>query len=266
MSVREVLEAVARGSISVEEAERRLRLLTLEIVGDYARLDVGRELRRGVPEIVLGDVKRVGELVEIIRRKLPAAGRVIVSRVGRRKVEAIIGELKPANYRYEERARILVVYGEGFQPRKTGGRVAVLSGGTADIPVAEEARVVAEEMGCEVRCWYDVGVAALHRAIQAVREALEWGADAMIVAAGREAALASVVASLADVPVVGLPVSVGYGFAGQGLSALASMLQSCPLGLAVVNIDAGVAAGVFAAMVANAVARARAAGSKGGGS
>lgn len=257
MKVREVLEAVSNGSMSVEEAEKRLRLLSLEIVGDYAKLDVGRELRRGVPEVVLGDVKRVDEVVEIVRRKLEAVGRVIVSRVGKRKAEAIIMGVKPARYRYEERARVLVVYDESFEQPKTGGRVAVLSGGTADIPVAEEARVVAEEMGCEVRSWYDIGIAALHRAVQAAREALEWGADVIIVAAGREAALASLVAGLADVPVVGLPVSVGYGFAGQGLSALASMLQSCPLGLAVVNIDAGVAAGVFAAMVANAVSRAR---------
>jgi len=116
---------------------------------------------------------------------------------------------------------------------------------------------MAEEMGCEVKVAYDVGVAALHRALAAVREALEWGADVIVVAAGREAALASLVASLVDVPVVGLPVSVGYGFGGGGLSALASMLQSCPLGLAVVNIDAGVAAGAFAALIANRVARAR---------
>lgn len=257
MELRDVLEAVSRGSMSVEEAARRLRLLTLEVVGDYARLDVGRELRRGIPEVVLGDVKRVEELVEIVSRKLAATGRAIVSRVSRRKAEVLVERIRPASYRYEERARALVLYAEGYRRRETGGRVAILSGGTADIPVAEEARVMAEEMGCEVRCWYDVGVAALHRALQAVGEALSWGADAIIVAAGREAALASLVAGLADVPVVGVPVSVGYGFAGRGLSALASMLQSCPLGLAVVNIDAGIAAGAFAALVANAVARAR---------
>jgi NCAIR mutase (PurE)-related protein len=257
VSLRALLEAVARGELSVEEAERRLRLLAIEAVGDYARLDVGRELRRGVPEVVLGDVKSAEELVGIARRMLESSGRAIISRVSGEKAERVVAEVKPARYRYEGRARMLVLYSEGFKLERTGGRVAILAAGTADVPVAEEARVVAEEMGCEVKTIYDVGVAALHRALAAVREALEWGADAIVVAAGREAALASLVASLVDVPVVGLPVSVGYGFAGGGLSALAAMLQSCPLGLAVVNIDAGVAAGAFAALVANRAAAAR---------
>jgi NCAIR mutase (PurE)-related protein len=256
VSLRALLEAVARGELSVEEAERRLRLTAIEAVGEFARLDVGRELRREVPEIVLGDAKSPDELVDIARRMLESAGRAILSRVSRDKVERVIGEVKPPRYRYEEKARMLVLYADNFKLERTGGRVAILAAGTADVPVAEEARVVAEEMGCEVKTIYDVGIAALHRAISAVKEALEWGADAIVVAAGREAALASLVASLVDAPVVGLPVSVGYGFAGGGLSALAAMLQSCPLGLAVVNIDAGVAAGAFAALIANRVAAA----------
>jgi len=255
--LRALLEAVARGELSVEEAERRLRLLAVESVGDLARLDVGRWLRRGVPEVVLGDAKSSEELVEISRRMLESSGRAIISRVSREKAERVIGEVKPARYRHEERARMLALYSESFKLKKTGGKVAVLAAGTADVPAAEEARVMAEEMGCEVKALYDVGIAALHRALSAVKEALEWGADAIVVAAGREAALASLVASLVDVPVIGLPVSVGYGFAGGGLSALAAMLQSCPLGLAVVNIDAGVAAGAFAALIANRAAAAR---------
>lgn len=257
MDLRSILESVAKGELSVDEAERKLRLLAIDSVGDFARLDVGRGLRRGIPEVVLGDVKGLEELVEIARRMLEASGRAIVSRVSKEVAERVVEELKPPRYRYEGRARMLILYSGDFELEKTGGRVAVLAAGTADVPVAEEARVIAEEMGCETKTFYDVGVAALHRALAAVREALEWGADAIVVAAGREAALASLVASLADVPVVGLPVSVGYGFAGQGLSALAAMLQSCPLGLAVVNIDAGVAAGAFAALIANRVARAR---------
>jgi NCAIR mutase (PurE)-related protein len=257
VSLRALLEAVAKGELSVEEAERRLRLTVVEAIGGFARLDAGRELRRGVPEVVLGDVKDPDELVEIAGRMLEIAGRAILSRVSGDKVERIVQEVKPARYRHEERARMLVLYAENFRLERTGGKVAVLAAGTADVPVAEEARVIAEEMGCEVKTIYDVGIAALHRALAAVKEALEWGADAIVVAAGREAALASLVASLVDAPVVGLPVSVGYGFAGGGLSALAAMLQSCPLGLAVVNIDAGVAAGAFAALIANRVAAAR---------
>ena len=255
--MRALLEAVARGELSVEEAERKLRLAALEIVGDYARLDVGRELRRGVPEVVLGDSKGPEELVEIARRMLESSGRAVISRISEEMAELVIREVKPDRYRHERRARMLVLYSSSFRLERTGGRVAVLAAGTADVPVAEEARVMAEEMGCEVKTFYDVGIAALHRALAAVREALEWGADAIVVAAGREAALASLVASLVDVPVIGLPVSVGYGFAGGGVSALAAMLQSCPLGLAVVNIDAGVAAGAFAALVANRAAAGR---------
>lgn len=257
MSVREILERVARGELGVEEAEKRLRLFSLEVVEGLATLDTGREERRGVPEVILAEGKDEELLVRLAGRMLASEGRAILSRIGEGEAKRVVEAVGPERYRYERRARILVLYGAGHRVERTGGRVAVVSGGAADTPVAEEARVMAEEMGCEVKTFYDVGVAALHRALGAVREVLEWGADAVVVAAGREAALASLVSSLVDVPVVGLPTSVGYGFAGKGVSALSSMLQSCPLGMAVVNIDAGVAAGVFAALIANRVAAAR---------
>lgn len=257
MRLRSILEALVRGEMEVEEAVRRIRLLAIEELEDIARLDVGRELRRGVPEIVLGEGKSREELAEIASRMLSSCERVLISRVSECDASYVVEKAKPHKHRYERLARILALYSEDYKPSRTGGRVAVMSGGTADVRVAEEVRVIVEEMGCDVRTFYDVGIAALQRTLKAVREAMEWGADIIVVVAGREAALASLVAGLVDVPVLGVPVSVGYGFAARGVSALAAMLQSCPLGLAVVNIDAGVAAGVFAAMVANRIASAR---------
>jgi hypothetical protein len=136
--------------------------------------------------------------------------------------------------------------------------VGVITAGTSDIPVAEEAALLCREMGCEVHTGYDVGVAGLHRLFEPLREMLDnQRVDVLIVAAGMDGALPSVVAGLADVPVVGLPTSVGYGVGGDGVAALYSMLQTCAPGMSVVNIDNGIGAGAMAAMVANRVAEAR---------
>jgi hypothetical protein len=136
-------------------------------------------------------------------------------------------------------------------PEKTGGIVAILTAGTADLPAAEEARLIAEEMGCTVRTAYDVGAAGIHRLFPALKSVLD--AHVFVVAAGREGTLPAIVAGLIDRPVIGLPVSSGYGYMGEGRAALASMLQSCSV-LAVVNIDAGFTAGAFAARIATMVA------------
>jgi NCAIR mutase (PurE)-related protein len=135
--------------------------------------------------------------------------------------------------------------------------VGIISAGTSDIPVAEEAAIIAEEMGCQVTCIYDVGVAGLHRLVEPLRNLLSSGVDAIVVAAGMDGALPSVVAGLVPVPVIGLPTSIGYGLGGKGIAALLSMLQTCAPGLSVVNIDNGVGAGTTAALIANRVAQAR---------
>ncbi len=141
--------------------------------------------------------------------------------------------------------------------RSTGGLVGVISAGTSDIPVAEEAALIAEEIGCHVTRIYDVGVAGLHRLMEPLRNLLSNGVDVIIVAAGMDGALPSVVAGLVPVPVIGLPTSIGYGMGGKGVAALLSMLQTCVPGLSVVNIDNGVGAGSTAAIIANRVAQAR---------
>ncbi|RLE88377.1 MAG: phosphoribosylaminoimidazole carboxylase, partial [Thermoprotei archaeon] len=134
-----------------EEAERRIRLLAIEELEQLARLDVSRVMRRGVPEIVLGEGKSHEELRRIASLMLSSAGRAIISRVSRKDADYVVEKVKPHRYRYEELARILILYSEDYRPVKIGGRVAIMSGGTADIRVAEEARVVAEEMGCDVK-------------------------------------------------------------------------------------------------------------------
>jgi hypothetical protein len=150
---------------------------------------------------------------------------------------------------------MIVIKKKSFEVKRSGGKVGILTAGTSDISVAEEAKVVAEEMGCEVITAYDVGVAGIHRLFSPLKEMIGTDVDVVIVVAGREGALPSVVAGLVDVPVIAVPTSVGYGLGERGVSALMAMLQACSLGIAVVNIDGGVAAGAAAALIANRVAK-----------
>ncbi|MDK6029384.1 nickel pincer cofactor biosynthesis protein LarB [Ignisphaera sp. 4213-co] len=250
MDLRKVLEDLASGKISVEEALRRIRLFSIEYIENVIRFDVGRELRRDVPEIVFGEGKSVENLEKILVSVVPRSGRVIVSRLTNEQI-AYLENAKFEDFEIfiNKRGRIAVVKKKDFDIPKYDCRVGVVAAGTADIGVAEEAKVVVEQMGCETVSIYDVGVAGFHRVLEALKILKERDVDVAIVVAGMEGALPSVVASLIDVPVIGVPTSVGYGAGGEGLAALYSMLQACPLGLAVVNIDNGVNAGVVAGLI-----------------
>jgi pyridinium-3,5-biscarboxylic acid mononucleotide synthase len=221
------------------------------------RPDSHREQRKGVPEVIFGETKDTGQIVTMTRKILAETGRAIISRIQPEVIEALRVVFKTSRVRVRENARAVVIYEPDYVHRSTGGHVGVISAGTSDIPVAEEAALIAEEMGCEVTCIYDVGVAGLHRLLEPLRDLLSKEVDAIIVAAGMDGALPSVVAGLVPVPVIGLPTSIGYGMGGKGIAALLSMLQTCAPGLSVVNIDNGVGAGITAAMIANGVARAR---------
>ena len=221
------------------------------------RTDSQREQRKGAPEVIFGETKDIAQIVTMARDILKETGRAIISRVQPEAVAALREAFKTSSVRVRENARAVVIYESGYVHRSTGGHVGVISAGTSDIPVAEEAALIAEEMGCEVTCIYDVGVAGLHRLFEPLRDLLSKEVDAIIVAAGMDGALPSVVAGLVPVPVIGLPTSIGYGMGGKGIAALLSMLQTCAPGLSVVNIDNGVGAGITAAMIANGVARAR---------
>jgi NCAIR mutase (PurE)-related protein len=247
-----LLEAYRRGELSREEAASRIEGLRIEQLGEYARLDLGRAARCGVPEVILAEGKAPGQLAEIVARTVAAHGRCIVTRVRPEQAEEIGQRCREEGFRaeYLGTPRALVAF-RIPPPEKRGGIVAILTAGTADLPAAEEARLIAEEMGCAVRTAYDVGAAGIHRLFPALKSVLD--AHVFIVAAGREGTLPAVVAGLVDRPVIGLPVSSGYGYMGEGRAALASMLQSCSV-LAVVNIDAGFTAGAFAARIATMVA------------
>ena len=247
-TLRETLELVKKGLLSIEEAEMEIIGLRLEKVGEMALLDMGRTTRCGMPEIVLAEGKNPQVLGAIAVQLAAKSGRCLISRVNEEQVEALtsIARTEGLQMEYVMSAGIILL-SNGTQRPPPRGNIAVLTAGTADIRVAEEARVMAEEMGCTVQTAYDVGVAGIHRLFSALKGMRE--ATVFIVVAGREGTLPSIVAGLVDRPVIGVPVSSGYGYMGKGEAALASMLQSCAL-LTVVNIDAGVVAGACAARIA----------------
>jgi pyridinium-3,5-biscarboxylic acid mononucleotide synthase len=257
-SIKEILEKTAKNEISISEAEGLLRFLAIEEVCDFAKIDTNREFRKGIPEIILAEGKATSDIIEISFRMLIRTGRVIVSRCNIEQIAALTKAFnKDYNLAINEKARIAVIKNRDFTIKKTGGKVGILTAGTSDIPVAEEAKLIAEEMGCEVFTSYDIGVAGLHRILQPIKDMIHKDIDIMIVIAGREGALASVVSGMVDVPVIAVPTSNSFGFGEKGLATLMAMLQSCSLGLAVVNIDGGVAAGAMATLIANRVAKFR---------
>jgi pyridinium-3,5-biscarboxylic acid mononucleotide synthase len=230
----------------------------LEYLEQFANLDLRRAARTGIPEVVLAERKTPAHTLAIARRLLHELGRALISRVPTETLALLEQELD-ANViwtRYAE-GRTLALQLPGADIPLNGGRVGVLTAGTSDIPVAEEAAALCHEMGCQVHSAYDVGVAGLHRLFEPLRAMLAAPADAIIVAAGMDGALPSVVAGLVDVPVIGLPTSVGYGLGGGGMGALTSMLQTCAPGLAVVNIDNGIGAGAMAGLIAARAGMAR---------
>jgi NCAIR mutase (PurE)-related protein len=234
---------------------------------DFARPDFERGKRKGVPEVILADGKTVEHALRITRLFLDRNGRAILSRVSSEletRLRHEFADLSSVQIEWYETARAVVLRKPDAAVRDTGGKVGILTAGTSDVPVAQEAAIVCREMGCHVFTTFDVGVAGLHRLFGPLGQMLdEHQVDVLIVAAGMDGALPSVVSGLADVPVIGLPTAVGYGLGGEGVAALYSMLQTCAPGMAVVNIGNGVGAGAMAGLIANraALARAQVAGS-----
>jgi NCAIR mutase (PurE)-related protein len=238
----ELLEAVRRGAVPVDDALARLRSLPYEDLG-FARVDHHRGLRTGVPEVIFGEGKTPEQVIAIAERLAATDANVLVTRLapeaGARLVAAVPG------FEYAPLPRVAVR--RVRPPARTTGSVLVVSAGTADLPVAEEAALCAEVMGLTVERLWDVGVSGLHRLL-AERERL-WRAAVLIVVAGMEGALPSVVGGLVQRPVVAVPTSVGYGASFQGIAALLGMLSSCAAGVTVVNIDNGFGAAAAAARI-----------------
>lgn len=256
--MRSILSKLMRGEITIDEAERLLKADAVERIADLANFDIGRENRRGIPELVLAEGKTSSQLITIASRITETIGRTVLTRVSKEQFEDLAKALpKDLVTEIFPDARIMVVKQRDFKAHHSGGKVGIVTAGTSDLPVAQEASVISREMGCEVQSFYDIGVAGLHRIFPALKEMLAFDPDVLVVVAGREGALPTVIAGLVETPIIGVPASSGYGYAGKGEGALAAMLQACSLGIAVVNIDGGVAAGVIAALIASRVARFR---------
>jgi pyridinium-3,5-biscarboxylic acid mononucleotide synthase len=241
-SIRNLFREVRRGKLSPDEAVERLRHLPFEDIG-FAKVDHHRFLRAGMPEVILGEGKTPSQVAGIFARLAKHGGNILATRANDKQFAAVKNKVRTAEYRPFARAIVLgrdrTRYGKGV--------IAVVSAGTSDIPVAEEALVTAEVMGNEVRHFYDVGVAGIHRLL-ANREALA-KARVVIVCAGMEGALPSVVGGLVGVPVIAVPTSIGYGASFKGLAALLGMLNSCASNVSVVNIDNGFGAGYVASLI-----------------
>ncbi|WP_256306778.1 nickel pincer cofactor biosynthesis protein LarB [Halobellus litoreus] len=250
--MRELLEAVAAGELSPTEAEARLAGY---VTTDAGRFDAAREQRRGAPEGILAEGKTPAEVATLATAALDSTGRAVITRVAAADVAAVEAAVdESVELVHDERAGTLVARRADYEPPTLDATAAIVTGGTADAAVAGEAATVLDAMGATVERIDDVGVAHLGRILDHL-DALR-AADVLVVAAGREGALPTVVAGLVDTPVIGVPVSTGYGHGGDGAAALSGMLQSCTV-LSVVNVDAGFVAGTQAGLVARAVSDAR---------
>ncbi len=257
--MRSVLRRLLAGELTAAEAEAELRRVQLEELAGHARLDLGRPNRRGLPEVVLASGKLPEDAARLTVALARELGQGLASRLGPDHWRALDDRAGAAGLevrRYHAAARVLR---PGFAPEARPGRVALLTAGTSDLDAADEARMVIEACGLEARLQADLGVAGLHRLMGPLAELLAWGPEVLVVAAGMDGVLPGVVAGLVDLPVIGLPVSVGYGVGGRGEAALLTMLQSCSTGLVVVNVDNGVGAGAAAVLIAG---RAGAAGTR----
>jgi NCAIR mutase (PurE)-related protein len=255
MDLRNILLDYYNDRKSLNEVIKSVSLFSVEYIeNEIAQIDINRDFRKSIPEIVLASHKKTSELVIIINRILEKKGFVLVSKIK----PLIVSKL--ANY-YNKKGFIVDKSRNGTSilvydvisslPVNRGGKVGIICAGTSDVGIAEEARLGTLAMGCTSQLAYDVGIAGIHRLLKSLKQMMANNIDVLVVVAGMEGALPAVVTSLVSVPVIGVPCSVGYGYGDDGKGALASMLQTCSFGLSVVNIDNGIGGGIFASLIAN---------------
>ncbi len=244
-TLQQLLESVAQGQTSVKEAQQQLVHYAVEDI-QYAHIDHHRSLRKGFPEVIYGEGKTVEQIIGIMKKMVLQEQVVMVTRIDGDKAQAVTDRFSHTTFDSEAR---MVIYEKTPLPKKGRGTIGVLCAGTSDIPVAREAHITAETMGNVVKSVFDVGVAGIHRLF--AHKALLEEAKVLIVAAGMEGALPSVVAGLVKCPVIAVPTSVGYGVSLGGMTALFGMLNSCASNVAVVNIDNGFGAGYLASSMNN---------------
>ncbi len=241
-TIKQILEDVKNGTVSVDEAVLKLKISPFEDIG-FAKVDLHRQIRKGVAEVIYGSGKTPEQIIAIAKTmQKNSQNTILITRLSPESAD-IVGGSFPLDYHPDARIGII-----GEPPKPDGlGNIVVATGGTSDIPVAEEAALTAEVLGNQVTRLYDVGVAGLHRLLSHLDDIMSAGV--IIAIAGMEGALASVIGGLADCPVIAVPTSVGYGASFGGISALLSMLNSCASGVSVVNIDNGFGAGYMAHMI-----------------
>lgn len=248
-ALKRLLSAVAHGEISTDDALDKLKYLSYEPVQDFAKIDHHRALRTGFPEVIWGLGKTPDQIAQIMAAMRDRADTIMATRIEPAVYAQIVAQLP--NVEYYETARICALKGKNLPKRP--GTIGILAAGTADLPVAEEAAITAELCGFTVTRFWDVGVAGIHRLLSQ-REAIA-RADVLVVVAGMEGALPSVVAGLADCPVIAVPTSIGYGASFNGLAALLTMLNSCAAGIGVVNIDNGFGGAILAGQILRTIER-----------
>jgi len=251
LEIHEILEAVKTGKTSVSDAKKLLSLYSIEEVEGFAKIDINRRKRRGIPEVVYAETKELDEIKKITKKTLEKTNSMIISRIKKEDYPQITTYAKKlkVKIRTGKNSSSLLLFKKPIKLQ--GGKVGIITAGTSDIGVAEESRLMCEAMNCKCITSYDVGIAGIQRIFPVLKEMINEDVDCIIVAAGMEGALATLVSTLVDIPIIGIPTSIGYGYGEKGIAALASMLQSCSLGLSVVNIDNGIAAGGIAANIAN---------------
>ena len=256
---KKILRDFKDGKIEEEDVLKFLKIDYVEKIGGLASLDIFRRERTGIPEVIFGQSKSADVLIEIVKKFISQRNQVLISRLNYEHYEVLEDFIKnrgDLEIIINKTGRIAKISkktssseNNSEEPEPNKGKIGLITAGTSDIPVAEEAKLVAEAMGCEVISSYDVGIAGFHRIFDPLKIMLTAGVNAIIVIAGMEGTLPGVVSSLVDVPVIGVPTSNGYGFKGKGEGALTTMLQSCSAGLTVVNIDNGFGAGYFASLI-----------------
>jgi len=256
-NTKKILEDLISGKVTVEEAEKQLKTMALDRIGSVAMIDVDRQTRTGIPEVVFAESKDAMDIVSIVKGILKTQNVALITRLTEEKLKVLMSSLKGVELEFYGKSPVITVLAHtaNWTPTEMRGRIAVITAGTSDISYAKESEALAKLMGVDVLSFYDVGVSGIHRLIEPLKEIIERDVDAVVVFAGMEGALPTVVAALVDIPVIGVPVPTGYGFRGKGETALASMLQSCSPGLAVVNIGNGLGAASIACLIAKRVAR-----------
>jgi NCAIR mutase (PurE)-related protein len=255
VAVRDILRAVSEGALTPDEAEKRLNLFAVTELEGLANLDAGRNARLGRPEIIRCSGKPVSLAVEMAASLLELQDLVILSGATAEHASLLRSNPRAPSVSFEETAGLIVARKPGSVEKTRVGRVSIVTAGTSDVPIALQAKVIVETLGVHADLYPDVGISGLHRLFPVVKQILDSDPDVIIAIAGQEGGLAPVLAGLVDIPIVGLPTSTGSGFGGEGLGALTTMLQACSMGIAVVNIDNGIAAGVVASSIARRSSR-----------